>query len=56
MGAKKTHHDNINQAVINEFNLFMNMEKLITQNICVLYTISASLIIRSQAHTQRAKH
>ncbi len=45
----------INQAVINDFNLFMNMEKLIAQNICVLYNISASLIIHSQAHTQSAK-
>ncbi len=46
----------INQAVINECNIFMNMKKLIAQNICVLYKISASLIIHSQAHTHIAKH
>jgi len=50
---------NINQAVINECNHIMNREKLIAQNSCVLYNISASLtslIIHSQAHTQSAKH
>jgi hypothetical protein len=47
---------NINQAVINDFNLFMNREKLIAQNSCVIYKISASLIIHSQAHTHIAKH